>query len=135
MVEGKVKFALWLTPEAREIVSRFYRTDNCQSRSEYIEKAILFYSGYLTAQKTESYLPRLLGSVLTSTLDMFAERIGRLLFKQTVESNITNHIIAADSDMDMDTYEQLRKRSVREVQQTNGKISLKDDLTFQKSVY
>ena len=36
--------------------------------------------------------------------------------------------------MDMRTYEKLRGRSVREVKETNGRISFKDDLRFQKSL-
>lgn len=68
MVEGKVKFALWFAPETRELVSANYRQDNCKSMSEFIEKAVLFYCGYLQACHAEYYLPRVLGSVLQGTL-------------------------------------------------------------------
>lgn len=115
-------------------MAEFYRADNCKSKSEFIEKAVMFYCGYLSAQNTENYLPQLLRTVLAGTLDLFAERMGRLLFKQAVESNIANHLLAADSDLDLDTYDRLRSRSVREVRQTNGSISFKDDLIFQKSL-
>ena len=103
---------------------------NCGSRSEFVEKAILFYCGYLNAQEAESYLPPL----LSETLEKFGNRICKLMFKQAVECNITNHLIAADSDLDVETYERLRNRSVREVMETKGKISFKDDLIFQKSL-
>ena len=134
MVEGKVKFALWFAPETRELVSANYRQDNCKSMSEFIEKAVLFYCGYLQACHAEYYLPRVLGSVLQGTLGLFGDRIGRLLFKLAVECNITNHILAADTDIDLDTYEKLRSRSVREVRETGGSISFQDDLVFQKSL-
>ena len=134
MVEGKVKFALWFAPETRELVSANYRQDNCKSMSEFIEKAVLFYCGYLQASHAEYYLPRVLGSVLQGTLGLFGDRIGRLLFKQAVECNITNHILAADTDIDLDTYEKLRARSVREVRETGSSISFQDDLVFQKSL-
>lgn len=134
MVEGKVKFALWFAPETRALVSANYRQDNCKSMSEFIEKAVLFYCGYLQASHGEYYLPRVLGSVLQGTLGLFGDRIGRLLFKQAVECNITNHILAADTDIDLDTYEKLRARSVREVRETGGSISFQDDLVFQKSL-
>ena len=45
MVKDKVKFALWITPEAKAIVEGHYLADNCKSQSEYIEKAVRFYSG------------------------------------------------------------------------------------------
>ena len=105
-----------------------------KSRSEYIENAILFYNGFLHATHAQYYLPRVLGSTLQGTLGMFADRIGRLLFKQAVEENIGNHILAADTDMDVETYEKLRSRSIREVKETHGEISFKDDLIFQKSL-
>lgn len=134
MVEGKIKFPLWIAPETKEIVAESFQKDNCKSMSEFIEKAILFYNGYLHARHAEYYLPRVLGSVLQGTLGLFGDRIGKLLFKQAVECNITNHIIAADTDMDLDTYERLRGRSLREVKQTKGEISFEDDLIFQKSL-
>ena len=99
MVKGKEKFALWLTPECRQLVDDCYADDQCQSRSEYIEKAIWFYSGFLHAEKAEHYLPKVLQQILTGTLERFAERIGRQLFKLAVEQNVNNHILASDTDI------------------------------------
>ena len=42
MVKGKTKFALWITPECKKFIDACYTDDQCQSRGEYIEKAILF---------------------------------------------------------------------------------------------
>ena len=58
MVIGKEKFALWITPEAKREVETHYKQDNCKSQSEYIEKAVRFYSGYLDTQHADAYLPR-----------------------------------------------------------------------------
>lgn len=134
MVEGKIKFPLWIAPETKDLIAVVYRQDDCKSMSEFVEKAILFYNGYLHATYAEYYLPRVLGSTLQGTLGMYADRIAKLLFKQAVECNIVNHILAADTDMDVETYERLRSRSLREVKQTKGEISFKDDLIFQKSL-
>ena len=132
--DNKVKFALWFAPETRQIVEDNYKDDGCKSMGEYIEKAILFYTGYRDAVHAEYYLPDVLNNVLNRVARDFGNRIGSLLFKLAVESNIGNHILAADTDMDLDTYEKLRGRSVREVKETQGKISFKDDLIFQKSL-
>jgi hypothetical protein len=134
MVEGKEKFALWITPETKQLVAEKFKEDNCRSMSEFMEKAILFYCGYLTSKAAENYLPNLLGDILTARLDMFGDRMGKLLFKYAVESNISNHILAADTDIDLETYDKLRARSVREVRETNGSISFKDDVKFQKGL-
>ena len=58
-----------------------------------------FYTGYLHA-KEDTYLPSTLSDILEGTLDVMANRIGKLLFKQSVELGILSHIIAADTDVD-----------------------------------
>lgn len=51
----KRKFALWLRPETLAKIEKLYRDDDCRSRSEFIEKAVLFYAGYLTADDGQEY--------------------------------------------------------------------------------
>jgi hypothetical protein len=55
--EIKKKFPLWLYPETRKLVTDWYRKDNCQSQSEFIEKAIRFYCGYIAAENGVRFLP------------------------------------------------------------------------------
>ena len=134
MVKDKVKFTLWLSPEMRKEVELAYREDNCASQSEFIEKAIKFYSGYLRAQKASEYLPRVLSEVLEGKFAVIKKKLGRIMFKHSVETNITNHILCADTDIDQQTYEHLRNRSVREVLNTNGELKFDDALRFQKGI-
>ena len=134
MVKGKEKFALWITPECKRLVDDCYADDQCQSRSEYIEKAILFYTGFLYAEKADRYLPKVLQQILSGTLDRFAERIGRQLFKLAVEQNINNHILASDTDIDARSYQKMRGLRMEEVKRTNGRIDFEDALLSERDV-
>ena len=134
MVKGKEKFALWITPECKQLVDDCYADDQCQSRSEYIEKAILFYTGFLYAEKADRYLPKVLQQILSGTLDRFAERIGRQLFKLAVEQNVSNHILASDTDIDARSYQKMRGLSMDEVKRTNGRIDFEDALLSERGV-
>ena len=49
MDSPKQKFALKISPEILRMVEKNYKEDGCGCRSAFIEKAILFYCGYLTA--------------------------------------------------------------------------------------
>ena len=133
MVVGKDKFALWLTPECRQAVESSYRGDQCQSRSEFIEKAIWFYAGFLHTADAGAYLPRTLNQMLEGTLGVFAERIGRH-FKIAVEQNVNNHILASDTDIDAAHYMKMRALSIEQVKATNGKIAFADVLRQEKSL-
>ena len=134
MVKGKEKFALWITPECKQLVDDCYADDQCQSRSEYIEKAIVFYTGFLYAEKADRYLPKVLQQILSGTLDRFAERIGRQLFKLAVEQNVNNHILASDTDIDVRSYQKMRGLSMDEVKRTNGRIDFEDVLLSERGV-
>ena len=105
MANRKIKFPLWLMPETKATVERLYRQDGCSSQSEFMERAILFYCGYLQSEYAGDFLPKILGETLEAILSMFGDRIGRLLFKQTVEHNVMNHILASDTDIDAATYQ------------------------------
>lgn len=132
MVKGKQKFALWLTPEAKTEVESHFEKDNCKSQSEYIEKAIRFYSGYLDTEHADEYLPRILAQVLEGKLGAFGKRMGHLLFKQLVEQDILANLFAYGIEVDPDTLQKLRGRCVKEVTATNGEISFEDALIYQK---
>ena len=134
MSQEKKKTAFWLFPETKATVEAHFREDNCASQSEYVEKAILFYTGYLNSQKTNAYLPRLIGEILDAKLDMLGDRIGRLLFKLSVEESMLMHIIASDTDVDAPTLDRLRGRCVQDVKRTNGGLSFKEILKFQKGL-
>ncbi len=123
-----------MSKRAWKAVEDSYKRDGCGTKNEFIEKAVHFYCGYLAADDASEYLPTVLSAVLVGSLESMKVKLGRLLFKQAVENNITNHLISFDSDIDIPTYEKLRARSVREVKETNGEISFLDDLKFQKMV-
>ena len=108
MFENKRKFALWLHPETLEQVESAYRKDDCQSRSEFIEKAIRFYLSYLSASDDRSLLPNTFLSSMKSIVAESDNRISRLLFKMAVEMAMMMNILAAMDDVDKDTLNRLR---------------------------
>ena len=130
MATDKRKHAFWLTDAAIEMVEIDAHLDNCGSQSEFVEKAIRFYDGYVHANKAGAYLPHAMQEVLEGTLGVFGDRLGRLLFKLVVEHNMTNHLLGGDVDMTRDEYSKMRGSSVREVTSTHGNISFKDVLLF-----
>lgn len=134
MVKGKQKVTIFLTPSMKKKIEENYRADNCRSQSEFVEKAVDFYLGYLNTKNASAFLPEVLTTILIGIMDDFAQRMGRQLYKVAVEQNLCNHILISDTDMDQRTYQLMRGRSVREVDSTNGRITFKEVLDFQRSV-
>lgn len=133
-MSDKTRHTVWLPEDIWDKVESHYQTDNCSTKNEYIEKAIRFYTGYLNAKSANDYLPRLISETLEAKLGVLGDRIGRLLFKLTVEESMMMHIIASDTDVDVPTLDRLRGRCVMDAKRTNGTISFNDILKFQKSL-
>lgn len=130
--KGAKKFALWVYPDTLETVSELYRGDNCESKSEFIEKAIRFYAGYLTAEDKSAFLPTVVTSTLKSIVAESDNRQSRLLFKLAVELAMLQNVVAASQEIDPESLERLRGECVREVKRLNGGFSLNDAVTWQR---
>ena len=132
MFENKKKFALWMYPDTLEKVEEIYREDNCSSRSEFIEKAVKFYIGYLTAEKKDSYLPGVVTSTLKAIVAESDNRTSRILFKIAVELAVLQNVVAATNEIDEVTLNRLRGECVKEVKRLNGSLSFDDAVDWQK---
>lgn len=132
MFENKKKFALWMYPDTLEKIGEIYREDNCESKSEFIEKAVNFYIGYLTSGDKKSYLPSVVTSTLKSIVAESDNRKNRMMFKLAVEIAIMQNLIAASQDIDPISLERLRGECVKEVKRLNGNFTFEDAVDWQK---
>ena len=98
-VKDKIRFALWLKPETMEKVRAASAQDDCGSLSEFIEKAVLAYLGYLSAGENTVFLP---GAFLSTMKGIVAEsdhRHASMLFKLSVEMAMLMNIVVAMQDI------------------------------------
>lgn len=130
--EVKRRFQLWIKPSTLELADQYYHIDNCVSRSEFIEKAILFYVGYVSSQQSQDYLADVIPSTVKGIVDESSNRMGRLLFKMAVEQAVISNILAAVCEVDQQELKRLRGQCVEEIRKTNGMISFEQALQWQK---
>ena len=132
MPREKIKFALRMSPVTQQLVKEMYPRDNCRTQNEFIEKAIRFYSGYVSGQDACEFLPAALTAAMRGTIHESENRISRLLFKLAVELDMVMNVLAAGMEIPQEDLECLRGRCVRDVKSTNGSISLKDAVDYQR---
>ena len=128
---NKQKFALWAYPDTLEEVDNAYEGDNCKSKSEFIEKAIRFYLGYLKQEDNVSYLSPRITSSVDAVVYGAEQRINRNLFKIAVELGKLSHTLAAANDVDEDTLQELHEMCLDEVRHINGVINFEKAVRFQ----
>ena len=129
--KDKEKFALWVRPTTMQGVRENYREDNCRSQSEFIENAILFYLGYLTADKPKSFLPSMFLSTMKGIVAESDNRTSGLLFKIAVELAILQNLIAATNEVDELTMTRLRGECIKEVKRIPGIFTMEKAMDWQ----
>ena len=132
MTDTKERFSLRIATETVDMIEKNYKASGCISKSEFIEKAIIFYCGYLTANDYREYFPNVIVSTTKGMLDSFENRMANILFKNTVELSMVLHALAATHNISEDTLRELRRMCVDDVKKINGTISLSDAVKFQK---
>ena len=128
MSEEKSRIHTRISPETERKMELAMSNANCQSRNEFVEKAICFYSDYIMSQEVTNFLAPMLVSALRATVQSSENRISRLLFKQTVELCMMMNVLAAGLEIDESQLDDLRWRCVQNVKKTNGSITFKDTL-------
>lgn len=131
---SKKRTAVWLYPETMENMDGLLERDNCKSRSEFIEKALNFYMGYLVSEDTTGYLSKILIAAIQGILKENEKRNSSNLFRLSVEMSMMMNILAAGLEISDEELRNLRGRCVQQVKKTRGKISLEEAVKFQQGI-
>lgn len=129
---NKIKFPFWVKPKTMETVKEMYKDDDCRSQSEFIEKAIHAYVGYLRADNSPGMLPNYMVSTMKAIVDSSETRMCRMLFKLAVEMAITMNVLAARCDIEEGSLANLRQSCIDEVKRINGTLGFEDAYYWQK---
>lgn len=128
---NKIKFPLWIHPKAMETVKQMYKNDNCRSQSEFIEKAVNAYVGYLQAKDSSGMLPNYMISTLKAIVADSDNKQDRILFKLAVEMAMMMNILAAQCEIAEEDLELLRYNCTQEVKKINGMLKFEDAYHWQ----
>ena len=132
MPREKIKFALRISPEVQQLVKDLCPRDNCQSQTEFIEKAIRFYAGHISSKDSTEFLPPIYLAALQGTIQDTENRICRLLFKLAVEMDMMMNVLAAGMEIGEEQLKSLRARCVQNVKKINGSITLDSAVEYQQ---
>ena len=128
----KKKVSLYLTDETYTEVKQSYRKGHCSSYNEFLERAIVYYVGYVYSEHMTDYLSPTIMSSVKAASDENTKRITRILFKLAVEIAVMNNLFAASLDIDEEKISSLRRECETEVRKLNGDFNMDDAIRWQK---
>ena len=127
----KNKFALYVHDNVLDIARQWYERDNCNSMSEFIEKAIQFYGGYVASEHNPNYFPNIVISTMKSIMRDSENRQNRNLFRIAVELGMLMNVMAATHDIPEDALVKLRGDCIEEIKRINGTLSIDTAVKWQ----
>ncbi len=133
MVTEKNKYTIWMYPETWEKVKELYKEAGCPRKSDFIEQAVRFYVGYMTAENKANFLPNMFLSNMRNIVRESDNRNNRMLFKLAVEIAMVENILANLSKYDPLSVERLRGQCIEEVKGINGMMQFEDAVDWQES--
>ena len=133
MATEKNKYTIWMYPETWEKVKELYKEAGCPRKSDFIEQAVRFYVGYMTAENKANFLPNMFLSNMRSIVRESDNRNSRMLFKLAVEIAMVENILANLSKYDPLSVERLRGQCIEEVKGINGMMQFEDAVDWQES--
>ena len=131
---AKSRTAVWLYPETMGRMDTMLEKGNAKNRSEFIEKALRFYIGYLNGEDSTDFLSKVIVSAIQGLLRETDSRHSSNLFRLSVEMSMMMNILAAGLEISDEDLRKLRGRCVNEVKRTRGKISMEEAVKFQQGV-
>ena len=129
----KQRYTIWLTKEAVQKSDAGMKMDGLPTRSDFIEKAIHFYSGYIYVDHHADFLADVVLDSMKGLVSSTESRLSRMLFKVAVELAKLEHMLATVNDMDEETMARLHARCTQDVKRINGILRMEDAVEFQRS--
>ena len=124
----------WLYPEMIEKMNNLMENNNMRNHTEFVEQAVNFYIGYLSAQDSTMYLSKIILGAIQGVLKETENRQSNNLFRLSVEMSMMMNILAAGLEIGDEDLRKLRGRCVNEVKKTKGRISMEDAVKFQQGI-
>ena len=120
----KQRYSVWLSKDAVQKSDAAVVMEGLTNRSDFIEKAIHFYSGYLYQEKHMDFLSDVILESIAGIVKTSENHLARMLFKIAVEMAKLESMLAAINDMDEVTMRRLHIRCVNEVKKINGILTM-----------
>lgn len=131
-MSDKSKVGLKIRSDVLNDARDTFPIDQCRCLSEFTERALEYYMGYVRSNRMADYLSPTIMSSLKAVSDESTTRITRILFKLAVEMAVMNNLFAASLNIDEEQINSIRNECEKAVRRTNGNFNMNDAVRWQK---
>jgi hypothetical protein len=133
IADKKERFHFRVNEATLDVAKKWYKEDNCTTINEFIEKAILFYGGYVASEHNQDYFSNIVVSTMKAVNKDMEMHLNAQLFKTAVEISTIKLLIATAFDLSETDTKELENKCIREVRKIHGVIDWEKAIECQKS--
>lgn len=104
----KSRYSLWLSNDNIKMADKIYSLDNCKSRSEFVDRAIRFYCGYVETNIAQDYIADVFTQTVFPKLDNMKKVLNKSIYNIALQLSMLSHFEAALCDYEDDDLKKLR---------------------------
>lgn len=122
---GTKKTTIFLSEDKISKYDEVAKYAHCASRSEFVEKALDFYCGYVLTQDNADYFSTAIDTMLDGKISMLGSQIGKVIYKLAVEVQTMMYMTGDIYEADMEKIDRAREYSEDDVKSINGILDFK----------
>ena len=92
-----------------KMADKIYSLDNCKSRSEFVDRAIRFYCGYVETNIAQDYIADVFTQTVFPKLDNMKKVLNKSIYNMALQLSMLSHFEAALCDYEDDDLKKLRE--------------------------
>lgn len=123
---NRSQFCFRATDNVFDMIESHMKTVNCQSKNEFIEKAIRWYCAKLDGEVNEEIVTPELTKAINAAVQSQVNRLAKMMFKEAVSSTMVAMFVATMADCDDADFDRIRAKAVQSVRETNGSLNIRD---------
>ena len=128
----KGRYSLWLSNENIKKADIVYPLDHCKSRSEFVDRAIRFYCGYVESSIAEDYIADVFVQTLFPKLDNMKKDLIKSVYNMALQLSMLIHFEAASCDYSDEELRQLRNKCIVDIKRAQGVIDFEKAIHYQR---
>ncbi len=111
--------------DIESMIESHMAANNCQSKNEFIEKAIRWYCAKLDGETNDGIITPELIKAMKAVQKEQTNRLAKLIFKEAVSLSMAVRYLATLAEDDDIDFDRLRAKAVKDVQAYNGSLDIR----------
>lgn len=125
-MEKRIKAGLAISSKHLQLIDDSLRLADVRSRNDFVEEAVSFYAGYLTAKQNPAFFEEMFTSSAEKKMTAVGNKLSREQYKVATFLTAIAHILVDNLNLPSSYLKETHEKSMKEVQHMRGTMRLTD---------